>query len=311
MLPGETKLIPQGRKSENNSLPNIKIVYEGYSTETARISVYMDEKDPAPKTIPMPVGFPPYMGTTELKREHSGGWADLNEKGQGIDLHVNKAEDRLAWHWYTFIDTLFHDEDDRRFYTGTTPCGPGIEEFVINTTTGGTLENPTLHGKPIPIGLGQISFLDNDNGVFLYNTSEHGRGAIELDRLAPYFDSPHSGVYFDPKRNGEGMTIQFYSEDFVIVDWFTYGRPSGRGDSIQDQRWLSCEKPVRNDDGTISLTAYEVRGGRFRGATDVEYVEVGTVQLRIRDNNRMYFKYDIKMAGMKRFAGVLQIKRII
>ena len=99
---------------------------------------------------------------------------------------------------------------------------------------------------------------------------------------AAVVESGHSAVWFDPARNGEGLTLQILDSERAVLAWFTFDEDGG-------QRWLlDLGRIVRTaDDAFIEFPALTVtRGGRFGPSfnpNDVVREVVGTATLRFDD----------------------------
>lgn len=272
---------------------NIKIEYLEYENETARVNIIYGDDD-APDDIPMPTGFPESLPAVSIGTEHNGAWYNPDYTGEGLDLHVKG--DKMVLYWYTYNVK----QTSRRFYLATCSLEEGLNEFDILTTEDGTWDDPTLHTSKV-VGKGQLYFFDGTRGVFNWNTEEHGRGSIEVTPVALSGENPHpsNGSYYQPSRNGEGFTIQFFEHlDSVAAFWFSYGPtvkggPYDRYTGNMKQRWYVCSGK-RSEDGTYDLTVYEATNNKWMYVRDNPGTdEVGTAKLTITDVNNIVFDFDI------------------
>lgn len=271
------------------------VEYLEYKDQCARVNIIYNEGDAKPADIPMPTEFvAPQEGAT-IGDENSGAWYDKDFNGQG--LHVMHHDNRLVVYWYTYNTT----NDSRRYYYGV--CNEVIDGeipvFEIFTTSKGYWSDPTRY-QNISVGTGRVEFVGN-KGRFLYHTTEHGRGSMELDPVALSV-SDKAGAYYQPSRNGEGFTIDFFRDDsFASAYWYSYGPPPRQtfgSTVIDDQRWYLCYGD-RQDNGTYAMKIIEVDNGGFLRPAPVENVDVGNAVLTVLPDGKMQFDYNINTIGNK------------
>jgi len=284
-----TRHIPDFRVGSTKSLGGYTVKYVEYKNETARLSITKSGEE-APEAIEIPKGFPTKVPGTSTLPEHSGSWYNSRYVGQGFDIHIK--EDLLVFYWYTFNE----EDNSRRFYTASGVPG---EEFDIYTTNNGTWEDPTKHEK-IKVGIGEIYFFDKEHGVFNYMMEEFGRGSISMTPVTLSSNNVNNGSYFQPSRDGEGFTVQFFDHlDVCVAYWFSYGPKEpysfGAKDWIQKQRWYVCSG-TKNLDGTYNMKVYEVLDGRWmwlREQEDLNATDVGDAIMTVVDDDHLKFDFSI------------------
>ena len=268
----------------------VVVEYLEYANETARVNIIFSG-DSKPDDIPMPVGFPAALPSVSIGPEHNGAWYDKDYTGEGLDLHVK--DDKMVLYWYTYNVK----QRSRRFYFAACSLTDGLNEFDIMTTEDGTWADPTLY-TPKTVGKGQLYFFDGTRGVFNWNTDEHGRGSMEVTPVA-LSNHPSTGSYYQPSRDGEGFTIQFFDHlDSVTAFWYSYG-PIERGTGYNNykgnmkQRWYVCSGK-KTDDGSYDLKVYEATDNMWMHLRDEPNVhEVGTAKIVVNDVDNITFDYDI------------------
>ena len=182
--------------------------------------------------------------------------------GQGVDVFTK--DDRILVYWYTF-----DRNGDRRWFWAT---GVADNLLTLFTTTDGTFDNPR---KCKVVRAGTAQFKDD---VFLYNSEQHGRGAIEPKPIV-YSTDTRSGAYYQPDQAGSGLSIQYLPNDRASAYWFTYH--DGK------QKWFTCQGH------TYGMKMYEWVGGTFRYPAG-ELIEVGGASL-----DGMKFTYELDAVGIK------------
>jgi hypothetical protein len=282
---------------------NLRIQYEEYANETARVSIFLE--DNVVENVSMPVGFPEPMGVS-VEPKHSGTWGDKDFSGQGLDIHITDTQVLLFWYTYNVHET------SRRFYWAMCDRADAMKEFKVYSSKG-TWEDPAAHTL-IEAGTGQLYFFDDTNGVFNYNTEEHGRNSFEVTISVKPQDNELSGSFYQPSRSGEGFTQQFYSvndETMVVMFWYSYGRDNtsyaykGNG----TQRWYLCDGMLQ-DDGTYDLTVYEILDGEWMDIRDYTPAPVvGSAKLSITDTDNLVFDFDIN-ADLVNGKGMYNLKRV-
>jgi len=185
----------------------------------------------------------------------SGSYYNPVSDGHGLDVHVRGDQVSLCWR------TGNTDNDYPRFYFAS---GAMDSEIFLYTTIGGTAQDPSssvesIAGKcRISDGLFTWSFFENDEHPF--STT---RGGIEL---TPVVLSDSDGIFYDPARDGEGATVQFFTdmttgEKSCAVYLHTYGAKDILAPE-STQRWYAGLGKAHLNDG-MSLTFYQTRG-RFQ-----------------------------------------------
>jgi len=238
--PGESKVIS----------PNLTIKYLEYIDETARINVLFDGKDPL-FDLTMPIGFPMAPDSAEINSAYTGAWYDSDFNGQGFNIQIKGDRAVLLWYTYNQKDT------DHRFYYAT--C------LITECLTGFDLYTTDSDDSAIFAGRAQFWFKNNKNGLFNYNTVEHGRGSVELTAIA-LSEHPLNGIWYQPEHNGEGFSLQIFNGR-PIVFWYT-----------QDQEWLFGIGHDNTQNG-YDVTLYGTEGGKWMQFDDVTVNSIGTVKI--------------------------------
>lgn len=290
MYPGDTQVLTDGTKIE----------YLEYSDECARVNVYYNKNDERPEDIPMPTGFPATVAVIDPSEKHNGLWYNKDFVGEGFDVHIDDGQVTVYWYTYNQFD------DSRRFYVGSCPLTGGPLEFDLYTTTGGTWEDPTTRDT-INVGRAQLYFIDDGNAVFNFHTTEHGRGSVEVIPAA-LSQHPSNGVYYDPARDGEGFSVQFFEElSLCILYFYSYG-PRQRGKEIGDQRWYWC-KGTKVSPDTYEIEIYEAEDNTwmgFRNDPNVEKVGRGTMKVL---PSGLALEYNID-SGTVAGSGISNLRRV-
>jgi hypothetical protein len=294
MRPGDTAL----------QLNNTKIEYLEYSGETARVNIIINPSDPIIEQD-WPTGFPAPVNSAQTAEHHTGLWYDPDFTGQGFDVQVRDG--RMSLIWYTFNE----GESSRRFYIASGDIDHTLELY---TTVGGTFADP-IDRITAKAGECRMDFLNERSAVFHYNMEEFGRGAIELELLAPS-QHPDNGLWYQPDRAGEGFSIQFQDAGArCSAYWYTYGvnpylPTSPHYKKNCTQRWFMCLGD-RGDTGLCDLTIYEVRGGWWMDFEPIDVVEVGEAVLAPDDNGKLDFIYTIDADESVTGTGSLSLTRLL
>ena len=273
----------------------VTVDYLEYDDESARVNVVLSPTDSTPDNLPDQDTFPTHPYAYRLQEWHAGVWHDPECVGQGIDLYVSRG--RALMYWYTFN----LDDNSRRFYYATWDLND--KEFDIYTTRGGTWADPK-QAVPEKIGKGQLFFPDAGNGIFNFTTYEHGRGSIELTPVMRDSQDPANGAYYNPKRDGEGISARWSSDgEYCSAFWFTYGPdmiPWGNEAIIQTQRWFTCQGSRHPEFPNVYLcTVYEILDGEWTSLSETTLEEVGTVSIKKYPNNdKVLFSFSINAEGI-------------
>jgi len=274
LKPGAQKVLPGG----------IIVKYHEYHEETARVTVQYKGQD-APEDLSMPKGPPVTLASSRITEAHSGAWWNPNFDGQGFDIEVKG--DKVVIYNYTFDQS----GGTQRYYLGNGEIKDGASVFDLYTTKGGTFDDPSKR-EEIKIGKAQLFFNDDDTGVFHFNTDEHGRGAVNLTKLATMVPSMFNGSWWNPERAGEGLSVKQYDK-LLVVYWYTY-------DSQGNQKWYELTGTPDN------LVIVEVRGGRWLFYDDVETPEIGEASIFINISGGITLKYDSRLLGI----GSLELEKL-
>lgn len=266
-------LIPVMDVGSTRFLPNgIEIIYHEFNAETARVTIqYPDQGTAEPLAMPTNPPIPP--PGSMLDESHSGLWYKPEYDGQGFDVMVKG--DRVLVYWYTYDQAA----EQQRYYIGAGEIQEGASAFDLYTTANATFFNPSA--DVIKAGTAQLYFDDN-GGVFHWETAEHGRGALNLTRLATTLPSDLNGSWYNPARDGEGLSIQQFGNTMVVY-WYTY-------DNNGNQKWYTM---IGNPD---ALTMYETSGGMWQFFDDVNAEIIGSANLLVTDGG-VILNYDSPKLG--------------
>jgi hypothetical protein len=299
---GKSSLLGTVRPGESAALPGgVTLKYLEHGNETARISLDFHDGNRA-GDLTIPEGLPAIDPPVDTGPQHTGLWYDPDFNGQGFDVSVRNG--KMSVVWYTFAENT----DTRRFYIGTCDAADGAKGFDLYTTDNGTFENPS-QAEAILAGRAQLYFLDDKRGVFSFNTLQHGRGSVEITSLSAS-SNPNSGLWFQPSREKEGFGIQFFDHlDSCYAYWYTYGRGgSARGANIKKQRWFMCSGKRSGEE--YDLTVYEIRGGAWLSFDPIDVNEVGTARLKVVEDNRIDFSYNVDTPDSIRGTGEYNLIRL-
>jgi hypothetical protein len=205
------------------------------------------------------MGFPEKVVGAYLDESHSGLWYNPVLDGQGFDVHIKNG--KLVFVWYTYDRKVpVGSKPPQRFYIASCPLTDGIEEFDLVTTEGGTFSDPSKRTEKV-IGKGQLYFFDEKNGVFLYDTEEHGYGAVELTKLLSSDEQDiRVGFWWNPARDGEGLTVTFVppntlanptDKERCIGYLYTYDKPITLYHGqvpYSSQRWYNFDGFIETDE---------------------------------------------------------------
>jgi len=281
-------LDPGMKVGEKLVLPNgATIHYHEYSDEIGRVTVQINPEDPMPDSVPMPIGFPESIKSANILPSHQGAWYDRRYGGQGFNIFVKPGKvftidgkevqsHSMALYWYTF------DADQHPiFYYGFALDFTDIPEFTLYATKGGTWDNPTT-AVPYVAGTAKLEFLDDLRGIFHFNTTLYGRGAIEITPIARLADSPINGIWYEKATTGSGFTFLVFENGVIAGDWY-----------VQDEdMWYSCEGTTED----YVMRIYKVVGGEWCYFSRVERLDCGTA---ILDPATMVLTYDIDAPKIK------------
>jgi len=199
----------------------------------------------------------------------------------------------MAVYWYTFNVK----DNSRRFFWGV--CGTDEMEFDLYTTEGGTWDDPT-GAEPTVIGRAQLYFTSETRGVFVFDTGEHDRNAINLELIARQVGRM-SGAWFQPNRKGEGFTISFIPASFTgemcVGYWYSYGPDKGDSDETGSQRWYMFSGNKVGDG--YELTVYEILNGYWMYNSPTDLTVAGNATLAIKGPNHIAFDYHLDADGVK------------
>lgn len=154
------------------------------------------------------------------------------------------------------------------------PDSPAIDRGPAGLITVDTQSGPQ---RLLPCGYKDIRGLgrpqdNNGNGLF-----ECDSGAYEL-QAGPDLVAAHTGLYFDPARNGEGHFLELLGDGRAVLSTFTYGPNGGMA-------WFIGVGEVVGNSVVVDEFV-TTRGGRFGAAFDpnaIERLRVGGASLVFPD----------------------------
>jgi len=180
-------------------------------------------------------------------------------------------------------------------------AGESIEEALIRDEDGVVMPHPGFIGAErqgdVPAGrlLSQINTvcqtIDNTEVCREYwperldfTQANQPLIRLRLSSQSREINGAWSGVYFDPARDGEGFSVEFFGEgpDQVLIFWYTY-----QPDSSGEQLWLIGQgaKGVNEDmPGVYDISFQSTRGGRLTSTNNpntVERIDWGTAKLSL------------------------------
>ena len=231
-----------------------------HDTFTKRVLKYVADGGEVPADPEITMGFPQQVPGVSLEEWHSGLWYNPDMDGQGFDIDIHNGRMVLAWYTYGNWPISGINAAQQKYYIASCPLTEGLEEFDLVTTDGGTFENPSQRTERVA-GKGQIYFFNETQGVFLYDTEDHGYGAVEITRLLEPSKDDRNGFWFDPERNGEGMSTNIIApkttanpSDVPRINAFlyTYDRSVvdhvGRAQKDSTQRWFLLDGLLDKDE---------------------------------------------------------------
>lgn len=122
--------------------------------------------------------------------------------------------------------------------------------------------------------------------------SAHAAREAHADANLSVLYRGHSGIWYDPDRDGEGYVLELIGPDAATLTWFTY-------DDQGNQRWLVGLGEVVHGaaDGTYLVFSelYDTSGGVFGEAFDPDLVErrlVGSARIAFDDCSSGRLSYD-------------------
>lgn len=219
-----------------------------------------------------------------IEAGHSGAWYNPARNGEGWVLEVNSERSAVIY-WYTFENGL------PTWMVGTSEFSADATTLTFDAWTGyGGRFGPEF--DPDSISLQQrspitVRFVDCNHGEV-----EHLGRVYPVERLTPILGTScggtsstpapsyagQTGAWFNPSRDGEGFSLQWWAEDQAIVTWYTYD-PDGAGQPI----WI-VGAGRRVGDAIEFPELFTARGAQFGAAfdpTDVELSLWGSLRLEL------------------------------
>ena len=237
----------------------------------------------------------------EVGPGQSGAWSDPAHNGEGFLLEILDNGIAVVY-WFTY------DESGRqRWLVGVgTVSGSRVEIADLLEPIGtvfGEDFDPADVTRP-RVGQASFEFSGCDAARVDYQVGEitgsqnvvrltgiAGVACGSVQRLSDVLMSGISGSWFDPAHDGEGLVIELYAPDSVLVYWFTYGLDEG-------QAWLfGLGKIV--DSQIVMDPVYAPTGPSFGpdfDPADLMLNESGSLQLRV-DCNGIDYDYELGAFG--------------
>ncbi len=188
-----------------------------------------------------------------------------------VDLIAQLGSDRSFL--YDPLSEVFHESDGRVI-------------SIMGLNAQPSTENP-LTFSLVAKGLGERLAFDRD-GDGIYDNLEISNGSDPSDATSTLV-KPLAGMWFNPKRDGHGMELQFSGENMFII-WFTYnddGSPTWYIASGQySQNWQTVLSQVTWDATTRTASTQQV----------------GTVNMNFESGKEASFSWDINgRTGSEKF----------
>lgn len=281
--PGGEKLLPNG----------VTIKYLEYANETAHVQVLFEDEGFEPE-LKISHDFPDPLPSKQFELTHAGAWDNI--AGQGLDVHIRMNDGRLqaTLKWYTYTS---NGSGLPIYYMATGFVEDGVLECDLYSTEGGSWDDPTTY-LPVLVGEVQLYFLNDEVGIFNYNTVNYGRGGFEVTPVV-LTDDDRDGAYFDRSKDGSGCDFRFFERDGIkhcTGFWYVF-------DDLKRQRWFTLQG-IKDIDDAYRINIREFLGGRWM-AYDKPYGEiVGSATL-----SGPIFSYNIKTAQVEG-AGTLTLEKL-
>jgi len=245
---------------------------------------------------------------------HSGAWYNPARNGEGWIVEIN-SENSAVIYWYTF------DRGLPLWMVGSSQFSPDDTTLTFEAWSGyggwfGAQFDPAdvslVQRRPIT-----LRFADCNHGEV-----EHEGRVYPVERLAPVLGAScgeasstavsryanQSGAWFNPARNGEGFSLQWWAEDQAIATWFTY-TPLGDGPI-----WI-VGAGQRIGDAIEFPEMFTASGAQFGAAfnpDDVELTPWGRLRLELNcghgiahyEGRGLYGTGDIELTQLTSIAGL-------
>jgi hypothetical protein len=202
------------------------------------------------------------------------------------------------------------DGDGQPDLLGEFRAQPGYLRFETGPTEPVVLRWPTFKDAADEAGFSRLY-----GGIHIQDGDLRGReigeqvGAAALARVqalaagALPVGSGFTGVWMDPARSGEGLSLQVDAQGTVAVQWNTY-------DLQRRQMWLVGSAQA-GADGVVRVPLLLTSGARFGqqfDPADVETYSFGSIELRFVGCDRAEARYTSTLFGFG--SGSLQLQRM-
>lgn len=266
---------------ESKRIPGVTVKHIEHKNEVSLVEVIYDNDKSVPnKEKIQDEKFPVPLAHTEVNQAHDGLWYNANMNGQGLDVHIKGG--RMNIYWYTYQSPVKGVGSNKAWFVAECDLKNGPEVFDIFTVEDADFNNPSV-GDINVIGKGQFYCLDNNNAVLSFLTKDHGRGSVNLTKLAAS-DSPNDGAWYNPNRNKEGFTLRFMDNGNRCVGfWYTFSTSNNNPffPIPASAIWYMLDG-TKQEDGSYVLDCINTDGEyRFLkyNMYDVDYEVIGQVTL--------------------------------
>jgi hypothetical protein len=234
--------------------------------------------------VSIPEGLPPVLGHEVVSEAHRGvfyhGWTN----GQGFDIQIDQEGSQGVLYWYTYNDKKgnLEKENSQRFYWMPFQCGE-VKELPLYTYDG--------DGETVVAGLGKLSFMDDDHGVFHYRIQSYNgdyiNGSEWLERLT-FSQSERQGVFVAEDEPTTSLCITMYGPRIVAfltrlgpvkVDYIN--RPIKN--AITNQQWFLITGVA--EPGPMTLSAISTEAGYLGQHIEPLFLDAGQANIAWDDGS--------------------------
>jgi hypothetical protein len=239
--------------------------------------------------------------------EYTSGHSGFSAAAASVLEHVTGSE--VFYDGLTRIDADLNG-DGQPDLLGEFIANPGYLRFETGPATPVVLRWPTFRDAADEAGLSRLY-----GGIHIQDGDLRGReiGRQVASQVLARVDALVSGqlpvskeltgVWFDPARSGEGVSLQVDDVGTVVVQWSTY-------DNQSRQMWLAGAGRV-DEEGRLRVQLNVTSGGRWGSGFDpaqVRVTEFGEVELRMLSCDRLELDYRPTLYGFE--AGSINLQRL-
>ena len=222
-----------------------------------------------------------------IGNDHPMAYPIFDESGAFVGPVTVRVSGRDVWDAGTEANT----ETDAAFFDqGMADAG--------EATTDGIALHPGFNGSVGNPDATPVNFLGGTNGAGIFFDADaadftvEGRQVAEI-RVSRAVDGAHSGTWYDPQQDGQGLVIEITPDDGgdalrAVVSWYTYAA-DGSGDPL----WLIGEGPVVGATAIVDLV--QASGATFGDdfvASDVMRSVWGQVRIAFESCTEATLTYD-------------------